>query len=298
MQPIYSTVPREFFWRRLHSLAGLWLTAFLTVHLFTNSQAASLLSEDKTGFIKSANSIHNLPYLVVIEIFLLAIPFFVHIVWGIQYLRTGKFNSYTTNGTDPSLSEYPRNHAYTWQRITSWILLVFVMGHVLQMRFLEAPIKVQGTETSYVIALHADPTLPDLAHRLGVELYDPSQIATFQKDPSIHSHASWAHSLAGIDLHPGQVVAVAHTFGESELLMVRESFKNPLMLVLYTLFVLSACFHGFNGLWTFCITWGLTLSVTSQKWMRCLSVTLMAIVTAFGLIAIWGTYFSLIVGSI
>ena len=30
--------------------------------------------------------------------------------------------------------------------------------------------------------------------------------------------------------------------------MVRNTFKSPLMMAFYTLLVLSACFHGFNGL--------------------------------------------------
>jgi len=74
------------------------------------------------------------------------------------------------------------------------------------------------------------------------------------------------------------------------LLVVRETFKWPLMMVLYTIFVLSACFHAFNGLWTSLITWGVSLTERSQKMMRGLANTLMIVVAFLGLAAIWGTY--------
>lgn len=91
-------------------------------------------------------------------------------------------------------------------------------------------------------------------------------------------------------LQEGQVVAVAPDFGTAELLMVRETFKHPLMIVLYTLFVLAACYHGFNGLWTFMISWGVTLTPASQRLMKMISSVLMAIVAFLGLSTIFLTY--------
>ena len=97
-------------------------------------------------------------------------------------------------------------------------------------------------------------------------------------------------SLETHSLGPGQVIAVTSEFGVAELLMVRETFKMPIMIALYTIFVLSACYHGFNGLWTFLITWGVSLTQRSQKIMRSFSTILMVLVAFFGLAAIWGTY--------
>ena len=85
-------------------------------------------------------------------------------------------------------------------------------------------------------------------------------------------------------------MTVANSFGLAELLIVRETFKMPIMLALYTIFVLSACFHAFNGLWTFMISWGVTLTALSQVIMRRIAYALMAIVAFLGLAAIWGTY--------
>lgn len=303
-------LPKAFVWKRLHSLAGLWLVLFLIVHLLANSQAALFIGDSGSGFVKAVNDIHSLPYLPVIEIVLLAIPFIIHIFWGIQYLQSGEINSHKTDGRAPALPEYPRNHAYTWQRITSWILLFLITAHVVQMRFLESPASAaKGTETFYMTRVNADMGIYPLSERLGVTLYDTNQVAAEQEKMSkLHfdsSHVTpqelveaqkfnqeqkWIRALTERPLQAGQVIAVSNNFGTAELLMVRESFKRPEMLLLYTVLVLSACFHAFNGLWTFCITWGVTLSVRSQKLMRIVSTGLMFLITFLGLAAIWGTY--------
>ena len=257
--------PRAFIWRRLHSLTGVWLVLFLIIHLLENSQAALFFDDDGKGFIHGVNAIHNLPYLPVLEIILLAIPILIHLFWGIQYLFTGQFNSYASDGSLPTL-KYPRNRAYTWQRITSWILLFGLIGHVIHMRFIEYPtLSKIDSQQVYLVSIENDSGLASLASRIDVKL---------EPDPS----------------YPAKVIAQAKNFGTASLLIVRESFKSPLMIALYTLFVLSACFHGFNGLWTAMITWGMTVSPRSQQYMKRFAVFLMLIVTFLGLAAIWGTY--------
>ncbi len=281
MQADVQKLPGAFIWKRLHSLTGIWLTAFLTLHLFTNSQAALLIGDEHSGFVRSVNEIHNLPYLPAIELFLLGIPFLVHIVWGICYLRTGQFNSFRTDGSTPALTEYGRNQGYTWQRITAWILLFLIAGHVIQMRFLEAPIPVhEGNSIQYLLQIPEDARLPALAEKLNVALYSPEAISS-----------QWKAEASFPNL-PAHVIAATSNFGASELLMVRETFKSPAMLFLYTVLVLSACFHGFNGLWTFCITWGVTLSAAAQNRMRVVATCLMLAITLLGLIAIWGTWYT------
>src|SRR5690606_24595456 len=101
--------------------------------------------------------------------------------------------------------------------------------------------------------------------------------------------ARFAAVLQEQQLEKGEVVAIAPDFGTATLLVVRETFKMPLMLVLYTLFVLAAVFHAFNGLWTFMISWGVTLTPRSQTLMRTLSTALMLLFGFLGLAAIWGT---------
>lgn len=304
-----DSLARAFVWRRWHSLTGLWLVLFLIIHLLTNSQAALFIGENGSGFIKAVNDIRALPYLQVIEILLLAVPFAIHTWWGIKYIQSGEYNSFRNNGSKPSL-DYPRNYAYTWQRLTSWILLVLITGHVVQMRFLEAPTSVQrDAQKYYMVRVNDDSGLYPLSARLGFKLYDQGEIAAEKESldtPPLSTEKSsaasaideqrkkqqqdWLNALNKYSLQAGQLLAVSKDFGTAELLMVRETFKMPSMIFLYTVLVLSACFHAFNGLWTFCITWGLTLSEASQNKMKKVAFLLMFVVTFLGLATIWGTY--------
>lgn len=318
-------LPRAFIWRRLHSLMGLWLVLFLMEHLLVNSQAALLLGDNAQGFVKGVNAIHNLPYLPVIEIFLLGVPIAIHGVLGVKYLFHSKFNSHRTDGTEPSLKGYSRNHAFTWQRLTSWILLVGLILHVAKFRFIDYPSTVnQGENSYYFIPVTLDKGLYTVADRLGVKLYSSDQITqerkefedrqdeqalvnaskTFQES-STYDHQQqviltsaqayeqkqhWIEVLEKQNIDQTGVVAVAKDFGTASVLAVRDTFKNPLYVGLYTLFVLAACFHGFNGLWTFCITWGVVLKVAAQQRILRWAWVLMILVTFLGLASIWGTY--------
>lgn len=272
MEQSTQSLPMPFIWRRLHSLTGLFLTLFLIEHLFVNSQAALFIGDDGWGFVKAANSIHDLPYLPLIEIFLLGVPILLHSILGIQYLMTAEQNAYGDPGNKPYLSEYPRNKAYTWQRITSWVLLVGIIAHVIQMRFVEYPDQItKGHEKEYYVKLKADSGLESLSQRLGFRILSNEP----EKYPGLGSN---------------EVIAVSDSFGMAELLIVRETFKMPFMIALYTIFVLAAAFHGFNGLWTFMISWGVTLSEKSQKGMLRVAQFLMIVIAFLGLAAIWGTY--------
>lgn len=329
-------VPRAFFWRRLQSLMGLLIVIFLIEHLLTNSQVSLTYGSDGIGFIHAVNGIHNLPYLPVIEICLIAIPFLIHAVWGIKYLMTSKQNAYGSSDAAPKLGKYARNHAYTWQRITSWILVFGVVAHVVQMRFINYPTSAkQGAETYYMIPVSLDDGIYTLSERLNVQLANEKQIQEERKKLDSSAKAAgtttetlssffssisevftgsdddslersevqsllakqqreqkkgWVEALEAWPLQKGEVVAIAPDFGTAELMLVRDTFKSPLMLFLYSIFVLAATYHAFNGLWTFNITWGLTLTARSQKYMRYLSLLLMFTIGFLGLIAIWGSY--------
>lgn len=304
-------LPKAFIWRRLHSLTGLWLVGFLILHLVTNSQAALFIGEDGSGFIRAVNSINDLPYITIVELGLIALPFVVHMYWGVIYLRTGMMNSFSTDGSKPALPEYPRNQAYSWQRITSWILLVLIIAHVIHMRFYERPAEAHHKATKvFMMPVSNEPGIYPVSERLGVTLYTPEQvdqeIETLQKRlPPLSSQYSaeallknqeherieeQIDALKEYPLQKDQLLALSPTFGTSELLMLREAFKSPLMIVLYSMLVISACFHAFNGLWTFMITWGATLSARSQGRMLYFAYSLMCVIAFLGLAAVWGTY--------
>lgn len=296
-------LPSAFIWRRLHSFTGIWLSIFIIFHLLTNSQAALLIGNDGSGFIHSVNAIHNTPFLPIVEIGILAVPILIHMIWGIKYLRSAEYNSFGNTGHTPYLPQYKKNHAYTWQRITSWLLVVGVIAHVVHMRFIEYPSSAAtGTGHAYMVRISHDAGLDTLAARLGVTLYTAEEIDKLKLDTSgaptqspvavqeTEERQAWIQALQHKPLRPGEVIATADNFGTAELLMVRDTFKIPLMIVLYTLLVLAACFHAFNGLWTFMISWGVTLTERSQKLMRKVATTLMLVVGGLGLAAVWLTY--------
>lgn len=273
-----EALPNAFIWRRLHSLTGLFLVLYLFEHLLVNSQAALWIGDDGAGFVRAVNAIHDLPYLPAIEFFLLGVPIALHAILGVKYLQTSKANSRSGDGTVPSLRQYTRNHAYTWQRITSWILLFAILFHVIHMRFLEYPsIAHEGGSHWYAVRVEPDSGLATIADRLDVKVFQADQVP-----------ARWASAIAKHPLKPGEALVQTSSFGMAELFVVRETFKMPIMIAIYTILVLSACYHGLNGLWTFMISWGITLSQRSQKGMLVLCYGLMGIVTFFGLAAIWG----------
>lgn len=304
--------PKAFIWRRVHSLTGIWLVLFLIEHLLTNSQAALLIGDDGSGFVRAVNWLQELPYLHVIEVTLLGIPFLIHGIWGVKYLFQAQSNVFPSDGSTPSLPQYARNQAYTWQRMTSWILLFGILAHVIHMRFIDYPTAAHlNNQPVFLVDLQKDRGLYTLSKRLGFEIYNREQLEALKQEAALHlgpleaskdtpemlieaqsnqEALAWTKVLDKWKLDEDQVLAISKTFGMAELLIVRDTFKSPLMIFLYTWLVIAACFHAFNGLWTFMIAWGMTLTAASQKVMRKIAVFLMVVMTFLGLASIWGTY--------
>lgn len=124
----------------------------------------------------------------------------------------------------------------------------------------------------------------------GLAEYDPVIEKRLERLQRGVQEGEFVKALLNKPLKNGQVFAVTDEFGKAVLLNVRNTFKDPLMIFLYTLFVLAAVYHGFRGLWSFCICWGITLSQRSQQLLNRLSVGLMVLVGALGLAAVWLTY--------
>jgi len=259
-------IPSAFLWRKLQSFAGLGLVIYLISHLLTNSQAAFPIGENGQKFVHMVNSIHELPFLLAIEIFIIVLPLLIHSIWGVYYLYSAKINSIATDGTTPSLPEYKENKGYTWQRITSVLLLFAIGAHVIHMRVLHYPGSItEGNQQFYTMQVTEDPSLNAIAEKLNVHLVES-------------------------DLGSDNKLAIANDFGTAELLLVRESFKKPWLMFLYTIFVLAACYHAFNGVWSFLITWGITLTRRAQRLSRILCYIGMGLLSFLGLSAIYLTY--------
>jgi succinate dehydrogenase / fumarate reductase cytochrome b subunit len=306
-------------------------------HMLTNSQAALFFGADGNGFVRAVNFLHNLPFLPLIEGVLLGVPILFHGVLGIRYALSAKSNNKGSDGSSPAMKGYNRNKAYTWQRLTSWVILFGIIAHVSYMRFYIYPVSAkEGNVSSYFVRLKMDPGLYTLSKRLGVTLYDTAGVAAKQgeikdlsakinaaqvKEEEIHSRyekdffssykgtfsttdqkiyeegqlamqkKEWIAALGYRHINASEVIAVSTSFGDVILLNVRDSFKSPITAALYTIFVIATCFHAFNGLWTFCISWGIILKMRSQNQALNLCIALMVLIALLGLTAIWGSYF-------
>lgn len=313
-----------FICRRLHSLTGIFLSLFLFEHLLTNSQAALWFGDDGIGFVRMVNFIHSLPYLPLIEIGLLAIPFIIHMIWGVMYLKEARYNSVPSLGATPALS-FARNHNYSWQRWSAWLLLFGVLAHIIHMRVIHHPVKVEDAEgnSRYVVAANFDPGLYTLAPRLGLKIIDEHELVSqrhqlerMQKKLSLDKplraqnerydayQANWIRKAQTLDLEykrlqvleelwdqKGNILLEALDFGHAALMLVRESFKNPILAVLYSIYVLAAVFHACNGLWSAAIVWGFTQNSLSQRlWMLCTRGLILSL-SVLGLCAIWLSYY-------
>jgi succinate dehydrogenase cytochrome b subunit len=58
---------------------------------------------------------------------------------------------------------------------------------------------------------------------------------------------------------------------------MHDKLVQPAILAFYLIGVLAAVFHFANGLWTFCITWGITVRVEAQRVARAASMVLFAV---------------------
>ena len=299
---------KSFIWKRVHSLMGLWLVLFLIEHLVTNSQAALWLGSSGQGFVRMVDALHNLPYLQVVEVILLGVPILLHMGLGIQYVLHVKYNTRRTDGSSPSLPHLQKNQAYTWHRICSWVLVVGLIWHVIAFRFIQYPMSVdQGTHTAYFVKLTKDANLVATSHKIGVKLYDEAAVrqevqklkqkartitgsqTLLQAREDYQRQEKWVHGLRSIAIQSREVIGESSNFGSVVLLTVRETFRNPIYCVLYSVFVLAACFHGFHGLWTFLLSWGIVIRHVMQQKIWKICVVFMGTVAVLGLMAIWGS---------
>lgn len=117
----YST--RSFLLLRLHSLAGIVpLGLFLLEHLYSN--AVAMLGESE--YNAQIERLHSIPFLSLLEIFLIAIPLLYHAAYGIYIAFTAKnnLNSYS----------YWRNWMFVLQRVSGIITLLFILYHLWAFR--------------------------------------------------------------------------------------------------------------------------------------------------------------------
>ncbi|MBK6723302.1 MAG: succinate dehydrogenase [Acidobacteria bacterium] len=115
---------KTFLLRKLHQITGIVpLGMFFFVHMFTNSKAMN----GAASFDKAVKEIHDIPYLLLIEIFGIFVPLLFHSVYGVLISAEAKPNVLNYS--------YGRNWFYVFQRATGIFLFFFLLFHILNLRF-------------------------------------------------------------------------------------------------------------------------------------------------------------------
>ncbi|MFN2532491.1 MAG: succinate dehydrogenase cytochrome b558 subunit [Pyrinomonadaceae bacterium] len=131
---------RTFILRKLHQLTGIVpLGLFLLEHFYTNSKALTGAGD----FNDAVKDLQSIPYILFVEIGGIFIPLIYHAVYGLVITVEARPNNLAY--------PYPRNWFYLIQRITGFILFIFITFHVLNFRFGMVP----GLNTMSV-ARHTD----------------------------------------------------------------------------------------------------------------------------------------------
>ena len=113
----------HFLLRRLHSLTGIIFGGYLVVHLLVNATIAQL----GNVYQVQVNKIHDLPILWALEWGLIYLPILFHTVYGVWIITTGQ----------PNVGHYPyaKNWFYVLQRISAVIIVLFMLFHVLSLKY-------------------------------------------------------------------------------------------------------------------------------------------------------------------
>src|SRR5690625_2562836 len=114
---------REFFYKRLHSLLGVVpIGIFVVQHLVVNHFAVY----GEGSFNKAANFMANLPFVLVLETFIIYLPILFHAILGVYIVLQARNNTRHYG--------YFRNWMFFLQRITGIITLIFIVWHVWETR--------------------------------------------------------------------------------------------------------------------------------------------------------------------
>lgn len=118
----------EFVLRRLHSLTGVVpLSAFIAFHFFANSFS----TVGPGPFNNIVDGLRSMPFLIAIEWGALFAPFLFHMFYGLWIVFRGQSNM--------KREPYARNFSYVAQRVTALIMFVFIITHVISMKYIVIP---------------------------------------------------------------------------------------------------------------------------------------------------------------
>ena len=151
-QPGSKALFKDAFWlHKIHSLTGIIpIGAFMIFHLTANSY--SLRGE--TEFNTAVKAIGYAPFVVLLEIAVIAIPILFHAIYGLMIVA-----EMPGPGGNTSSYGYKRNWLYVLQRWTGVMALVYILYHVwdttAQKYLMELTIKDDGHEKGFASITYA-----------------------------------------------------------------------------------------------------------------------------------------------
>lgn len=114
---------KSFYFRKIHSLLGVIpIGFFLLEHFLTNWKS----TKGNEAFIDGVLWLHNIPFLLLIELFGIWLPLLYHGVYGLYRAFISKNNVGRYN--------YGRNYMFMIQRVTGVITFVFIVWHTWETR--------------------------------------------------------------------------------------------------------------------------------------------------------------------
>ena len=122
--PLRAGQGHSFFWRRLHSVSGIFpIGAFLVEHFFSNAFATN----GAAAYNENVRFLTGLPFVFFLELFFIWIPIAYHAGYGFYIWYRGETN----------VGDYPwtGNWLYLSQRWTGAIAFVYMVYHVWHLRF-------------------------------------------------------------------------------------------------------------------------------------------------------------------
>ncbi|WP_240374665.1 succinate dehydrogenase cytochrome b558 subunit [Bacillus piscicola] len=69
--------------------------------------------------------------------------------------------------------------------------------------------------------------------------------------------------------------------------MMADILSSPFMMIFYIIGVLSATFHFSNGLWSFLVSWGITVSPRSQHIVTYVTIAIFIVLSVIGMRALF-----------
>ncbi|MDF2945502.1 MAG: sdhC [Bacillales bacterium] len=94
-------------------------------------------------------------------------------------------------------------------------------------------------------------------------------------------------TLAFILVHMWQTRIAAMYGQEVDYTMMEAILVDPVWFVFYLVGLLATTYHFANGLWSFCISWGITVTPKSQKIMSYVAVLVFVLLSYFGIRALF-----------